>query len=85
MSKQIKNFYQIKPVDELTFADDFMFGRVMRDKTICKELLEILLGIKIERIDFPEIQKELVADYKSKSIRLDVYVSSPKRNFDIEI
>lgn len=52
-----KRFYQIKPVDELTFADDFMFGRVMRDKTICKELLERLLKIKIGKLSFPKLQE----------------------------
>ncbi len=35
----------IKPVEELTFTDDFMFGYVLRDPEICKTLLETLLGI----------------------------------------
>lgn len=35
-----------KPVEELTFADDFMFGAVMRDKEICKGVIERLLKIR---------------------------------------
>lgn len=75
----------MKKLEDLTFADDFMFGYVMQDKEICKELLETLLGIKIEKIEFPEIQKQLVASYQNKSVRLDVFASDPKRNFDIEL
>ena len=37
----------IKPVEELTFTDDFMFTTIMKDKEICKELLERLLKINV--------------------------------------
>ena len=30
----------LKPIEELTFADDFMFGRVMQNPEIYKGLLE---------------------------------------------
>ena len=33
----------MKPIEELTFTDDYMFGYVMRNPEICKELLERLL------------------------------------------
>ncbi len=33
-----------KKFEELKFRDDFMFGKVMRNKAICKKTLEILLG-----------------------------------------
>ena len=29
-----------KSVDELTFTDDFMFGTIMKNKPICKGVLE---------------------------------------------
>ena len=74
-----------KPVEELTFADDFMFTKVMKNKSICKGLLERLLGIKISKIEYPEIQKNLSPFYESKGIRLDVYVDDGSRVFDIEI
>lgn len=74
-----------KSIDELTFTDDFMFGRVMQNAEICKGLLERLLEIKIEKIEYPILQKSISPHYKSKGIRLDVYVQDSKRIFDIEI
>ena len=42
---------KLKPIEELTFTDNFLFGRVMQNAEICKGLLERLLEIKIE---YPE-------------------------------
>ena len=36
-----------KPWEELTFTDNFIFCKVMEDESLCKELLETLLDIKI--------------------------------------
>ena len=63
-----------KPIEELTFADDFMFGRVMQNPEICKGLLERLLEIKIEKVEYPTLQKSISPHYESKGVRLDVYV-----------
>ena len=49
----------MKPIEELTFTDDYMFGYVMRNEEICKGLLERLLQIKIERLEYPELQKTI--------------------------
>ena len=75
----------MKPIDELTFTDDYMFGHVLQDPDICKELLERLLHIKIEKVEFPELQKSISTFYESKGIRLDVYVKGSDKIFDIEI
>ena len=32
-----------KSVEELTFTDDFMFGTIMKHKSVCKGVLERLL------------------------------------------
>ena len=32
----------MKPLDELTFIDDYMFGEVMKNKDICKGVIERL-------------------------------------------
>ena len=63
-----------KPIEELTFTDDFMFGRIMQNPEICKGLLERLLEIKIDKIEYPVLQKTISPHYKSKGIRLDVYM-----------
>ena len=71
--------------EDLTITDDFMFCKVMSDPDICKELLEILLHIKIERLEFQEPQKSFRLTSESKGIRLDVYVKDSNRIFDIEL
>ena len=63
-----------KELEELTIVDDFMFGAVMKDPKKCKPLLEYILDIKIEKIEYPELQKSVDKKYESKSVRLDVYV-----------
>ena len=77
--------YTHKPVDELSFTDDFMFGTIMKNKGICKGVLERLLHIKVGKIEYPSLQKTITPFYESKGIRLDVYVSDLDRVFDIEI
>ena len=74
-----------KSVDELTFTDDFMFGTIMKNKPICKGVLERLLHIRVGKIEYPSLQKTIAPFYESKGIRLDVYVAEPSRAFDIEI
>ncbi len=37
------SFLKRKSVDELTFTDDFMFGTIMKNKPVCKGVLERLL------------------------------------------
>ena len=75
----------MKPIEELTFTDDYTFGYVMRNEEICKGLLERLLDIKIDRLEFPKLQKSIAPHYASKGVRLDVYVQDSTRVFDIEI
>lgn len=36
------------PFEKLTLADDFLFCKVMQNKRLCKELLEIILHVKID-------------------------------------
>lgn len=67
-----------KEFSQLTFTDDFMFAKVMLNKRLCKQLLEIILGIKIKGINYPELQKPINPDYDAKSVRLDVYVDDDK-------
>lgn len=64
---------KIKTFDELTITDDFMFGAVMSDPDNMKPLLEYILGIKIEKITYPERQKVIDVTYDAKGVRLDVY------------
>ena len=74
-----------KSIDELTFTDDYMFGAVMRNAEICKSILETLLNIQIEKLEYPELQKSISTYYESKGVRLDVYVKDSDKVFDIEV
>ncbi|MDE5897842.1 MAG: Rpn family recombination-promoting nuclease/putative transposase [Treponemataceae bacterium] len=70
-----------------TLADNFIFCKVMAaNPGFCKELLELLLGIEIDRIEHPAAEHSLKIDYGSKGIRFDVYVKDGTgRCFDIEV
>ena len=64
-----------KKYQELTFTDDFMFGKVLvNNPKICRRLLEVLLEIKIKKVSFPERQKTIEILSDGKGILLDVYV-----------
>ena len=63
-----------KTLKELNLEDDFLFAKVMSDKKICKELLEKILEIEIEKVELVEEQKTIDLLIESKGIRLDVYV-----------
>ena len=73
--------------ERLTLADNFIFCKVLEDNPeVCKHLIEILLNIKIDRIEKPAAEKSLKTDFISRGIRLDVYVKDGNgRSFDIEI
>lgn len=73
--------------ERLTFADNFIFCKVMEDNPeICKELLELLLNIKIDRLEVPVAERTMKTDFESRGIRFDVYVKDGNgRSFDIEI
>ena len=43
---------------DLTIADNFIFGKVLEnDPATCKLLLETILGFKIDSIEYPEREK----------------------------
>lgn len=69
----------------MTFADDFMFGKVMQDREICAGVIERLLGIKVGKIKYPKLQKVIAPYYSTHGVRLDVYVENSTTVFDVEI
>ena len=78
--------YAIKPWEELTIRDDYMFKLIMRRKRICKKLLERMLRMKIREIRYLETEKSMKSQYSSKGIRLDVYVRDEKETvYNIEM
>ena len=73
--------------NSLTLANNFIFCKVLEENPdVCKELLEMLLDIKIDRIEQPKSEQTFKTDFDSRGIRLDVYVKDGTgRCFDIEI
>ena len=75
-----------KRLEELTITDDFIFGAVMQNPARCKKLLEMVLGMPIREIRYPELQKSMKLRYESRGIRLDVYVEDDQNTvYNIEI
>ncbi len=78
--------YRIKPWEELTIRDDYMFKLVMNCRRICKKMLEGTLRIKIKKIHYVETEKSIASHYQSKGIRLDVYVKDEQNTvYNIEM
>ena len=74
-----------KPWEELTIADNFIFCKVMENERICRGVLETLLGISVEHIDYLKTENPIENFYDSRGIRLDVYVKDSERIFNIEM
>lgn len=65
--------------ESLDISNDFLFGKVMQNPDLCKELLQrILPDLNIERIEYPELQKSIKEGAESRGIRLDVYIKDDK-------
>ena len=72
--------------ENLTLANNFLFCKIMEsDPELCRQLLEILLHIKIERLSPPQAERTVQVGIDSKSVRFDVYAKDEKRVFDIEM
>ena len=65
--------------ESLDISNDFLFGKVMQNPDLCKELLQrILPDLNIERIEYPELQKSIKEGAESRGIKLDVYIKDDK-------
>ena len=73
--------------EDLGISNDFLFGKVMQNPELCKELLQrILPDLKIDHIEYPELQKSINVDGDARGVRLDVYVRDNEEVvYDIEM
>ena len=74
-----------KRIEDLTFIDDGMFQAVMHEPGICEELVESLLHVKVDKIVYPELEKQIEPYYTTKGVRLDVYLKDEDKIIDVEI
>jgi predicted transposase/invertase (TIGR01784 family) len=73
---------------DATIKDNFVFGKTMEMyPDLCRQLLELILRVKIKAISYPEREKTIEARTDGKGIRLDVYVEdkNSNRSFDVEM
>lgn len=76
-----------KEYEELCFTDDYMFCMILTTRLdLCKELLELILDIKIRKVEIAEQQKNVDITYDGKGVRFDVYVDDAENTvYDIEM
>lgn len=74
-----------KDFNDLEFYDNFIFCKVMRNESVCKQMLKILLNLDVEKIDYLNTEQSIENAYDSKGIRMDVFLSDSSRVVDIEM
>lgn len=76
-----------KDYKDLKFTDDFIFCKILSTTPkLCKELIELILGIKIRDIKVSESQKAINQTYDGKGVRFDVYLEDNTNTvYDIEM
>ena len=78
--------FVFKAWEDLTIQDDFMFKAVMKNKELCKGVLEVILNQPIHDIRYLAEELSLKAGYMSKGVRLDVYVEDEAHTiYDVEM
>ena len=81
-----ENTRKTKSWDELTFADNFLFCKILESEPeICRQLLELLLHIEIDHLESPQAEKTLQETIEAKSVRFDVYTKNDRQIFDLEM
>ena len=74
-----------KKWESLTFTDDFIFSRVMHDENICRQVVELILGVRIGKIHYLSAQDEHKTDPDSMRIIMDVFLRDENRIITVEM
>ena len=74
-----------KNFEDLTFRDDFMFGKTMEDKELCRDVLECLLQRPVGELEDITPQREFRYTKDGKPIRLDIYTGDEVTVYDAEM
>ncbi len=65
--------------ENLTLANDFLFGKIFQDEDLCLRLVRLILPeLNIERVFIPVLQKSLHETFDTKGVRFDVYLRDDK-------
>ena len=71
--------------ESLTFTDNFIFSRVMHDEHICRQVVELILGVRIGEIQYLSAQDEHKTDPDSMRIIMDVFLRDENRIINVEV
>ena len=74
-----------KKWESLTFTDNFIFSRVMHDEHICRQVVELILGVRIGEIRYLSAQDEHKTDPDSMRIIMDVFLQDENRIINVEV
>ena len=76
---------KIKPWEDLDITDDFIFSRVMRNKKLCRTLLEMILKVKVGKIKFLTSHHAIQIEPNAKGIIMDVYLKDENKVINVEM
>ena len=76
---------KFKPWEDLDITDDFIFSRVMRNKKLCRTLLEMILKVKIGQIKFLTSHHSIKIEPNAKGIIMDVYLKDENKVINVEM
>lgn len=72
--------------EEAGYSNNFVFRLTMDDEPLCKELLERLLEIKIDKIEIRQQEKDVETGKTVHGVRLDIYIKDSNGNiYDVEM
>ena len=74
-----------KRYEELTFVDDFIFGKVMEDMELCQDSLERLLQAPVGKLEGIQTQRGFRYTSGGKPVRLDICARDRKHIYDAEM
>ena len=74
VTKKIRKKRTLKTLEDLTIRDDYMFSKVMSFQKICKQFLEAIFRVEIEKIEYINVEERIKTTYEHKGVRLDVYI-----------
>lgn len=79
---------KMKPFDELSFSDNYMFTTILEDRrnlNIAKGIVELALGKKVKDIRIAGVEKHAQARYGGKITRFDVLLEGEDSYIDVEM
>ena len=74
-----------KKWESLTFTDNFIFSHVMHDEDICRQVVELILGVRIGKIHYLSAQDEHKTDPDSMRIIMDVFLRDEDKIINVEM